>query len=155
MFAISASFLAMELLLNYKIRASCQANMVPSISSNDTNNKNELCKTVRLTNFQRQKLRFVSIFLKIVHPWLPFYLLYCLYLLFMFVKLRDTAPSSHLLFYCVTPSLWMIWCPCFLFRVVTCTLILMFFLPVLNFRPAIQRQSCIRGRRVSNYQAGF
>ena len=42
-----------ELLENDKTTVSCQRNCLPSIISNVKNNKNELSKTVRLTNFSK------------------------------------------------------------------------------------------------------
>ena len=48
---------------------------LPSTTSNVTNDKTKLWKTVRLTSFQKPKLQSVSISLKYVHPCFLLYLL--------------------------------------------------------------------------------
>ena len=55
---------------------------LPSIISNVTNNKNELGKAARLASFQNAQLQSTLIVLEFVHPYLLFYLLCCLNLLF-------------------------------------------------------------------------
>ena len=54
---------------------------LPSTTSNVTNDKTKLWKTVRLTSFQKPKLQSVSISLKYVHPCFLLYLLCYSYLL--------------------------------------------------------------------------
>ena len=76
----------------------------PSTTSNVTNDKTELWKTVRQTSFQKPKLQSVSIFLKFVHP--------CFLLLFIlsFNVLSGYFLKFHLIRWQFPLSeLWQIW----------------------------------------------
>ena len=69
-----SSLIAMKIykyIVNDKITALCQKIYLPSIASNVTDNKSELWKTVRLTNFQKTQLQSLSIFRRFVHTCLP------------------------------------------------------------------------------------
>ena len=67
----------------------------------NTNNRNELWKTVSLTSFQNPQLQSVTIFFKFVHLCLLLYLLCYLYLLLtfwlLFLSFTQFASGSHCL----------------------------------------------------------
>ena len=81
---------------------------LPSTTSNVTNDKTKLWKTVRLTSFQKPKLQSVSISLKYVHPCFLLYLL-C-YSYFLFNVLRGYFLKFHFFRWQFPLSeLWQIW----------------------------------------------
>ena len=91
-------------------------------------NKNELCKTVRLTSFQKTTTAirfnllqdclslatfpFATLFIPSFHVCSSYFhvslsFVAVLTVLFSFVKFRDASPLSCILFYSETPSLWL------------------------------------------------